>query len=139
MSNENKWRQSRVWCWQLVALDGEILDEVSTFLGSRDAWHVASTGRKYVTLKEAQDAAEKSAEKSAALQEGGNGKKYPTIGRVELRKKNTCAKCRCGAIGIAKVHIEVSWFRDEDEVVWACEEHKRQPEYLLGAMQEDDE
>jgi hypothetical protein len=59
-------------------------------------------------------------------------KNYPVIGRIQPHKKNTCAKCRCGEIGTAKVHIELSFMRGEDEVIWACSEHKLQPEYLLG-------
>lgn len=59
-------------------------------------------------------------------------KNYPVIGRIDSHKKNTSAKCKCGELGTAKVHIEVSWFRGEDEVIWACNEHKLHPNYLLG-------
>ena len=57
-------------------------------------------------------------------------KSYPNIGRTERRNKNTCAKCKCGEIGKFKVHIECSFMRGEDEVVWACEAHKKDVNYL---------
>ena len=59
-------------------------------------------------------------------------KSYPRIGRIDSRKKNTCAKCRCGDLGTAKVHIQLSFMRGEDEVIWACNEHKLNPEFLLN-------
>ena len=57
---------------------------------------------------------------------------YPRIGRMDKHDKNICARCRCGEIGKRKVHIQLSIFRGEDEVVWACMEHRNDPEYLLG-------
>ena len=57
-------------------------------------------------------------------------KQYPFIGRTEKRDKNTCAKCKCGEIGKYKVHIECSIFRGEDDVVWACDKHKKDAKYL---------
>ena len=57
-------------------------------------------------------------------------KAYPFISGTELRKKNTCAKCKCGEIGRYKVTIQCSWFRGEDEVVWSCEDHKKDVDFL---------
>jgi hypothetical protein len=57
-------------------------------------------------------------------------KKYPNIGKFEKRDKNTQAKCKCGAIGKRKVHIQCSHFRGEDEVVWACMDHFKDVDYL---------
>ena len=56
--------------------------------------------------------------------------KYPRIGRIDSHRKNTCAKCFCGEIGKAKVHLEYNWFRGEDEVVWACVAHIKDADYL---------
>ena len=57
---------------------------------------------------------------------------YPCIGRTENRQKNTNAQCRCGEIGIARVHIQVNWFRGDDEIKWACTKHLRSFDFLLG-------
>lgn len=57
-------------------------------------------------------------------------KDYPRIGKIEKRPKNTCAKCSiCENIGTKKVHIQISFFRGEDEVTWACDQHAY-PEYV---------
>ena len=56
---------------------------------------------------------------------------YPKIGLVERRPKNTSARCRCGTIGKYQIHIQVNWFRGDDEVVWACEGHKKDVEFLI--------
>ena len=58
--------------------------------------------------------------------------KYPRIGQIELRKKNVSAKCFCGSIGVAKVHMQYNIFRGEDEVMWACSEHKKDTNYLVA-------
>lgn len=51
---------------------------------------------------------------------------YPRIGQTEKRFKNTAPNCKiCKGIGKYRVHIEVDWFRGDDEVEWRCEEHKR--------------
>ncbi len=60
-------------------------------------------------------------------------KQYPRIGQLQKKDKNTQAKCRCGEIGKRKVHIQVSWFRGEDEVVWSCMNHRNDVDYLLGS------
>ncbi len=57
-------------------------------------------------------------------------KSYPRIGKVETRNKNTSAKCKCGEIGKVKVHIECSIFRGEDDVVWACQDHFKDVNFL---------
>ena len=63
-------------------------------------------------------------------------KKYPIIGRTENRERNTQAKCvACGDIGKYRVHIEISWFRGEDEVLWACKDHKNDADLLLRSTQ----
>ena len=58
-------------------------------------------------------------------------KKYPLIDSVRPRKKNTHAKCKCGDIGKYRPEIQVSCMRGDDVVVWACEEHKRDVEFLF--------
>lgn len=62
--------------------------------------------------------------------------KYPRIGRVEKREKNTRATCKCGALGICKVHIQISYMRGDDEVLWACNDHKRDAAFLLTPPEE---
>ncbi len=57
-------------------------------------------------------------------------KKYPKIGRTYRHEKNNCAQCRCGAIGRYKVDIAYTYMRGDDDVVWACEKHKKDIEYL---------
>lgn len=57
-------------------------------------------------------------------------KSYPRKSGKKQHKKNISAKCKCGEIGRWKVTIETSWFRGEDEVVWACDEHKDDVDYL---------
>ena len=57
-------------------------------------------------------------------------KKYPLISGAKNHKKNTSACCKCGALGRYKVTIECSYMRGEDDVVWACEEHKKDVEFL---------
>jgi hypothetical protein len=62
-------------------------------------------------------------------------KNYPRKSGKKQHKKNTCAKCKCGELGRWKVTIETSWFRGEDEVVWACDNHKDDVEYLYYDQQ----
>ena len=66
-------------------------------------------------------------------------KKYPRIGRVDRHDKNICSKCACGEVGKAKVHIELSFMRGEDEVVWACKEHEKNVEFLLTGLTDEQE
>lgn len=58
--------------------------------------------------------------------------KYPRIGGVLSRKNNTSAKCRCGAVAKFKTTVQVDIFRGDDEVFWACSEHKNDSAFLLG-------
>ena len=58
--------------------------------------------------------------------------KYPRIGNVLPKKKNTSAKCRCGAVAKHKTTVQVDIFRGDDEVFWACDEHKNDCAFLLG-------
>ena len=44
---------------------------------------------------------------------------------MQLRPRNTSARCPCGRLGVYKVDLEWSWFRGEDTVAWRCDEHKR--------------
>lgn len=60
------------------------------------------------------------------------GKRLPYETRVDMHKRNTQARCRCGELGDRKVHIAVSWFRGEDEVIWSCSKHCKDFNYLLG-------
>ena len=64
-------------------------------------------------------------------------KNYPLISDIRIRKKNTCAKCKCGEIGRFKVTIQTSFMRGEDDVVWSCEEHKRDVNYLYFDQPEE--
>ena len=50
--------------------------------------------------------------------------KYPRVGGVSAKSKNTSAKCKCGAVAKYKTTVEVNIFRGDDEVVWSCNEHK---------------
>lgn len=59
-------------------------------------------------------------------------KKYPRIGEIIGKPKNTQAKCRCGYTGKYKVHIQYDCMRGNDDVVWACYEHKHDCEYLVS-------
>lgn len=61
----------------------------------------------------------------------GSHRNYPRIGEIEKRPKNTSERCRCGVIAKYRVHIQVDWFRGDDEVEWACETHKRDVDFLL--------
>ncbi len=56
--------------------------------------------------------------------------KYPRIGVSTPRKKNTQAKCRCGEVGQYKVEIQWDYFRGNDDVIWACNDHRKSLEYL---------
>lgn len=58
-------------------------------------------------------------------------KKYPLIGSVRPRKKNTSAKCGCGNTGQYMTDIQVNYMRGDDVVVWSCDEHKRDIDFLL--------
>ncbi len=58
-------------------------------------------------------------------------KKYPHIESIRPRKKNTQAKCRCGALGQYRPEIQVSYMRGDDVVVWACDTHKKDADFLL--------
>ena len=61
-----------------------------------------------------------------------SNRNYPYISNIENRKKNTSALCVCGEVGTAKVTIQTSWFRGEDEVLWSCDRHKNAPNALLA-------
>lgn len=58
--------------------------------------------------------------------------KYPKLGTAMKRSKNTTAKCKCGEVGKFLVDIQYDYMRGNDDVVWACEEHKRDLEFLTG-------
>ena len=60
--------------------------------------------------------------------------KYPRIGRTEKRLTNTAAKCPCGEIGKFRLHIEWTYMRGEDDVVWRCPQHV---EYLAMPMDKE--
>lgn len=61
-------------------------------------------------------------------------KKYPRISDVENRDKNTNAACRCGEIAKFKACIQEDYFRGNDTVVWACDAHKKDVEFLTGSQ-----
>ncbi|USB65895.1 hypothetical protein [Klebsiella pneumoniae] len=58
--------------------------------------------------------------------------KYPRVCSVSARSKNLSAKCKCGAIAKFKTTVEVNVFRGDDEVVWSCNEHKKDCAFLVG-------
>lgn len=58
--------------------------------------------------------------------------KYPKVGGVLSKKKNTSAKCRCGEVAKYKTTVQVDIFRGDDEVFWSCGEHKNDCGFLLG-------
>jgi len=57
-------------------------------------------------------------------------KTYPNIGEVIKRKGNTAARCGCGEIAKNKVHIQYDYFRGNDDLVWACDIHKKDIDHL---------
>ncbi len=57
--------------------------------------------------------------------------KYPRVGSVAAKSKNTSAKCKCGAVAKFKTTVEVNVFRGDDEVVWSCNEHKKDCSFLV--------
>lgn len=59
-------------------------------------------------------------------------KKYPKLGSVRPRPRNCSAKCSCGNVGKFKTEIQWDWMRGNDDVVWACEEHKKDIVFLTG-------
>lgn len=60
--------------------------------------------------------------------------KYPRVGSVAAKIKNTSAKCKCGAVAKFKTTVEVNVFRGDDEVVWSCNEHKKDCLFLVGGQ-----
>ncbi|AWV75772.1 Uncharacterised protein [Enterobacter hormaechei] len=58
--------------------------------------------------------------------------KYPRVGGVSAKSKNTSAKCKCGAVAKYKTTVEVNVFRGDDEVVWSYNEHKKNCAFLVG-------
>ncbi|EMT5708361.1 hypothetical protein WMR32_000750 [Klebsiella oxytoca] len=59
---------------------------------------------------------------------------YPRVGSVAAKSKNTSAKCKCGAVAKYKTTVEVNVFRGDDEVVWSCNEHKKDSLFLVGGQ-----
>ena len=57
--------------------------------------------------------------------------KYPRVSSVAAKSKNTSAKCKCGAVAKFKTTVEVNVFRGDDEVVWSCNEHKKDCSFLV--------
>lgn len=60
--------------------------------------------------------------------------KYPRVGSVSAKSKNTSAKCKCGAVAKHKTTVEVNVFRGDDEVFWSCNEHKKDCAFLVGVQ-----
>lgn len=59
--------------------------------------------------------------------------KYPRIGGISAKTKNTSARCKCGATAKHKTTIEMNVFRGDDEVLWSCNEHKKDCAFLIGS------
>lgn len=66
-----------------------------------------------------------------------SNKRYPRVGRVLKKSKNTSAKCRCGVIAKHRTEIQVNWFRGDDELYWACDEHKNNCEFLMSGASDE--
>jgi hypothetical protein len=62
-------------------------------------------------------------------------KQYPRIGEVQKKPKNTQAKCRCGEVGKFRIHVQFDYMRGNDEVYWACPDHKSDVIFLAGENQ----
>ncbi|POP42357.1 hypothetical protein CHU32_03740 [Superficieibacter electus] len=60
-------------------------------------------------------------------------KKYPKLGGLLKKNKNTSAKCKCGAVAKYKTTVQVNIFRGDDEVFWTCEEHKDNCGFLISS------
>ncbi len=57
--------------------------------------------------------------------------KYPRVLEVEKRSKNNSAKCKCGDIAKFRSHIAFNEMRGDDDVIWACNDHKRDLVFLV--------
>lgn len=57
---------------------------------------------------------------------------YPIVGIVLKKNRNTQRKCVCGELAKFATHIQFSYFRGDDDVIWSCEEHKRNVVALTG-------
>lgn len=51
------------------------------------------------------------------------------------RKPNLHKCCVCGAVGAKRVDIKTSWFRGDDVVVYACDEHRKDEAAMLATPQ----
>ena len=58
-------------------------------------------------------------------------KKYPKVGNIISRKKNTNAKCGCGLVASFKTEIQQTYMRGDDMVIWSCDTHKNDAGFLL--------
>lgn len=56
-----------------------------------------------------------------------NQAKYPRIGNtVNLPKPTKARKCAaCASDATHKVTVQVNWFRGDDEVLFACDQHRK--------------
>ena len=62
-----------------------------------------------------------------------SNRKYPRIGAIEKRPKNTSEKCRvCNVVAKFRVDVQIDWFRGNDLVEWACDVHKNDAERLAA-------
>ena len=61
--------------------------------------------------------------------------KYPRIGKLRNLKHRQCSYCQHAAI--REVHVETTWTRGDDEVLFVCHDHDqaygRDPKALLAA------
>ncbi|AXH86782.1 hypothetical protein DVH14_18090 [Escherichia coli] len=46
-------------------------------------------------------------------------------------KKYLCQMRKCGAVAKFKTTVEVNVFRGDDEVIWSCNEHKKDCSFLV--------
>ena len=66
--------------------------------------------------------------------QGWEVRSYPRIGQTQKKPKNTQAKCQCGEIGKFRVHVQFDYMRGNDEVYWACQNHRGDVGFLTGTQ-----
>lgn len=59
-------------------------------------------------------------------------REYPRMGRIQKLDRPTKAKCKCGSHAKFKVHVQFNIFRGDDDVLWSCEDHKKDVDFLTA-------
>lgn len=55
---------------------------------------------------------------------------YPVIMRTKERSSNSSGRCKCGKAGRYWIFIDCILLATDDVWVWACEDHKKDVNYL---------